>query len=239
MPDVVEIIVSGVQSPTEVIISGAEGPVSLIETDQLLHNSSPDLQGGTSGEYFHLTSGQYSFVTGLWEDKIDPSNNVIFEKNVTVSGTVLQGSGYNNYLTGLRVMSDGNFSTDGDAQVSEFILKRQTTNDSLQELQFTNTTKKLSLPDNSSWYFKLRVVAKDTNNNTAIFNSDGGIKKGASAGFTQIVGNLQTIRFADEIGCSGIAISADTSYGYLKIQVAGKTDTTIRWVGYLNLTEVR
>lgn len=239
MPDVVEIIVSGIQSPTEVIISGSDGPISLIETDQLLHNSSPDLQGGTTGEYYHLTSGQYSFVTGLWQDKIDPTNDVVFEKNVTVSGTLLQGTGYNNYLTGLRVMSDGSFSSAGDAQVSEFILKKETTDDSLQELQFTNTSKKLSLPDNSSWYFKLRVVAKDTSNNTAIFNSDGGIKKGASAGFTQIVGNLQTIRFADEIGCGGIVISADTSYGYLKIQVAGKTSTTIRWVGYLNLTEVR
>jgi len=239
MPDVVEIIVSGVQSPTEVIVSGNGGPISLIETDQLLHNSSPDLQGGTTGEYFHLTSGQYSFVTGLWQDKIDPTNDVIFEKNLTVSGTILQGSGYNNYLTGLRVMSDGSFSTAGDAQVSEFILKRETTNDSLQELQFTNTSKKLSLPDNSSWYFKLRVIAKDSANNTAIFNSDGAIKKGASAGFTQIVGNLQTTRFADEIGCGGIVISADTSYGYLKIEVAGKIGTTIRWVGYLNLTEVR
>jgi len=36
MPDVVEIIVSGIQSPTEVIISGAEGPVSLIETDSII-----------------------------------------------------------------------------------------------------------------------------------------------------------------------------------------------------------
>jgi hypothetical protein len=239
MPDVVEIIVSGVQSPTEVIISGTGGPVSLIETDQLLHNSSPDLQGGTTGQYYHLTSGQYSFVTGLWEDKIDPTNDVFFEKSVTVTGSLIQGSGYDNYLTGLRVMSDGNFSANGDAQVSEFILKKETTDDSLQELQFSNTSKKLSLPDNSSWYFKLRVVAKDTANNTAIFNSDGGIKKGASAGFTQIVGSLQTTRFADEIQCGGIFISADTSYGYLKIQVVGKAGTTIRWVGYLNLTEVR
>lgn len=239
MADVVEIIISGAQSPTEVIVSGAGGPITLIETDQFLHNSFPDLQGGSTGEYFHLTSGQYSFVTGISQDKIDPTNDVILEKNLTVSGTILQGSGYNNYLTGLRVMSDGNFSTAGDAQVSEFILKRETTDDSLKELQFMNTVKKLSLPDNSSWYFKLRVVAKDTSNNTAIYNSDGGIKKGFSAGFTQIVDRLQVTRLADEIGCGGINISADTSYGYLKIEVIGKAATTIRWVGYLNLIEVK
>jgi len=239
MPDVVEIIISGVQSPTEVIVSGGQGPVSLIETDQLLHNSSPDLQGGGTGEYFHLTSGQYSFVTGLWEDKIDPSDNVVFEKNVTISGTLLQGTGYNNYLTGLRVIADGKFSVPGDAQVSEYVLRTETNDENLHELQFTNSSKKLSLPDNTSWYFKLRVVAKDTTNNTATFNADGAIKKGISAGFTEIVGKSQIMNLTDEIGCSGISFSADTTYGYLKIDVAGKAGATIRWVGYLNLIEVR
>lgn len=239
MPETVEVIISGTQSPTQVILSGTGGPVSLIETDFLLHNSSVDLQGGTSGEYFHLTSGQYSFVTGLWEDKIDPSDDVVFEKSVTISGALLQGSGYNNYLTGLRVIADGQFSLPGDAQVSEYVLRTETNDGNLHELQFTNSAKKLSLPDNTSWYFKLRVVAKDTNNNTATFNADGAIKKGLSAGFTEIVGKSQIINLTDEIGCSGIAFSANTTYGYLKIDVAGKTDTTIRWVGYLNLIEVR
>lgn len=80
MPEIVEVIISGELPATEIIISGTGGPVSVVETDQLLHNSSPDLQGGATGEYFHLTSGQYSFVTGLWEDKIDPTNDVVFEK---------------------------------------------------------------------------------------------------------------------------------------------------------------
>jgi hypothetical protein len=239
MPDTVEVIISGIQSPTQVIVSGTGGPISIIETDQLLHNSSPDLQGGSTNEYYHLTSGQYSFVTGLWEDKIDPSNDVVFEKNVTISGTLLQGTGYNNYLTGLRVIADGKFSVPGDAQVSEYVLRTETNDGALHELQFTNSSKKLSLPDNTSWYFKLRVVAKDTNNNTATFNADGAIKKGISAGFTEIVGKSQIINLTDEIGCSGVAFSADTTYGYLKIDVGGKANTTIRWVGYLNLIEVR
>jgi hypothetical protein len=239
MAEIVEIVVSGGACSPVAVISGSANPVAFIEADTTLHNSSPDLQGGGNNEFYHLTSGQYSFVTGLYTDKIDPTNDVIFEKNVTISGTLLQGTGYNNYLTGLRVVADGKFSIDGDAQYSEFILKTETTNAVSQELKFTNSSKKLSLPDNTSWYFKLRVIAKDTANNTAIFNSDGAIKKGASAGFTQIVGNLQTTRFADEIGCGGIVISADTSYGYLKIEVVGKIGTTIRWVGYLNLTEVR
>lgn len=239
MPDVVEIIISGAQSPTEVIVSGAGGPITLIETDQLLHNSSSDLQGGALGEYYHLTSGQYSFVSGVWQDKIDPTNDVILEKSLTVSGTLVQGSGYSNYLTGLRTISDGNFHTDGDAQVSEFVLKVETIDDSNQELKFPNSAKKLTLPDNTSWYFKLRVVAKDTSGKTATYNAEGAVKKGISSAFTEIVGKTTIVNLNDEIACGGVAISANTSYGYLQVNVVGKANTTIRWVGYLILIEVR
>jgi len=220
-------------------VSSQTGVVEVVETDFLLHNSSIDLQGGASGQYYHLTSGQYSNISGLIENNFDPSNDVYFEKNVHVTGTVLQGTGYNNYLTGLRTISDGKFSTNGDAQFSEFILKRETTDASTYELQFTNTSKKLSLPDNTSWYFKLRVIAKDSSNNTALFNIDGGIKKGASAGFTQIVGKSTVLNIVDEIGVGGVSISANTSYGYLQVNVIGKIATTIHWVGYLNLVEVK
>ena len=151
----------------------------------------------------------------------------------------MQGSGYSNYLTGSRLMSDGNFSTNGDAQVSEFVLKEQTTGASSQELRFANSSKKLSLPDNTSWYFKLRIVAKDTSGNTAIYNVEGAIKKGISAAFTEIVGRSTITNLSNEIGCEGVGVLANTSYGYLQVNVTGKADTTIRWVGYLILIEVR
>jgi hypothetical protein len=238
-----EIVVVEVSAQTGIIevveLSGQTGVVGVVETDFLLHNSSVDLQGGASGQYYHLTSGEYYNISGLIQNNLDPNEDVYFEKNVHVSGALLQGTGYNNYLTGLRTISDGKFSVNGDAQFSEFILKRQTTDASTYELQFTNTSKKLSLPDNTSWYFKLRVIAKDSSNNTAIFNIDGAIKKGASAGFTQIAGRSTVLNIVDEIGVGGISVSANTSYGYLQVDVVGKIATTIRWVAYLNLVEVK
>ena len=79
----------------------------------------------TGGQYYHLTSGQYNFVTGIYADQIDPTNDVFFEKNVSVSGTLLLGSGTDNSLSGIRTAADGSFSQAGDAQYSEFILKRE------------------------------------------------------------------------------------------------------------------
>ena len=52
-------------------VSSQTGVVEVVETDFLLHNSSIDLQGGASGQYYHLTSGQYSNISGLIENNFD------------------------------------------------------------------------------------------------------------------------------------------------------------------------
>lgn len=229
MSEVVEIIISG----------NNDGPVQIIEADQFNHNSLPDLQGGTGSQYYHLTSGQYDFVTGIFQDAIDPTNNVIFEKNVSVSGTLLIGSGTDNYLSGIRTVADGSFSQAGDAQYSEFILKKETTTTGTYELAFPNQIKKLTLANNTSWFFKVRVIGRSNAGATSTFNAEGTIKKGISAGFTEIVGGTIVNGVTDELGTGGILISADTTYGYLKISVLGLTATTIHWVAFLDLIQVK
>jgi hypothetical protein len=229
MSDVVEIIISGNDA----------GPIQIIEADQFNHNSLPDLQGGTGGQYYHLTSGQYSFVTGIFADQIDPTHDVFFEKNVSVSGTLLLGSGTDNSLSGIRTAADGSFSQAGDAQYSEFILKRETTTTGVYELSFPNQIKKLTLPNNTSWFFKVRVIGRSTAGLTSTFNAEGTIKKGISAGFTEIVGGTIVNGVTDELAVGGMLIDADTTYGYLKISVLGLVATTIHWVAFLDLIQVK
>ena len=229
MSDVVEIIISGNDA----------GPIHIVEADQFNHNSLPDLQGGTSGQYYHLTSGQYNFVTGIYADQIDPTNDVFFEKNVSVSGTLLLGSGTDNSLSGIRTAADGSFSQAGDAQYSEFILKRETTTTGIYELAFPNQIKKLTLPNNTSWFFKVRVIGRSTDGATSTFHAEGTIKKGISAGFTEIVGGTIVNGVTDELAVGGMLIDADTTYGYLKISVLGLAATTIHWVAFLDLIQVK
>ena len=241
MPDVVEIIISGDNTGSIQIIEADQdaGPIQIIETDQFVHNSLFDLQGGASGQYYHLTSGQYNFVTGIFQDQIDPTNNVFFEKNVSVTGTLLLGSGTDNSLSGIRTAADGSFSQAGDAQYSEFILKRETTTTGTYELAFPNQIKKLTLPNNTSWFFKVRVIGRSTAGLTSTFNAEGTIKKGISAGFTEIVGGTIVNGVTDELAVGGILIDADTTYGYLKISALGLAATTIHWVAFLDLIQVK
>ena len=241
MSEVVEIIISGNDAgPINVVeTDNDDGPIQIIEADQFNHNSLPDLQGGASGQYYHLTSVQYNFVTGIYEDGLNNANDAFFEKNVSVSGTLLLGSGTDNYLSGIRTAADGSFSQAGDAQYSEFILKRETTTTGTYELSFPNQIKKLTLPNNTSWFFKVRVIGRSTAGLTSTFNAEGTIKKGISAGFTEIVGGTIVNGITDELAVGGMLIDADTTYGYLKISVLGLAATTIHWVAFLDLIQVK
>lgn len=223
----------------EVIISGSCGQIDIVETDYSLHNSLPDLQGGASGQYYHITSGQYAVLTGLPSKTVDPRENVYFEKEVHVSGGFYAGTGYSKELSGLRTIADGEFYEKGDAQSVEFILKRETTDGNTYEMAFPDQLKKLNLPDTSAWAFKLRLVARTGGGGVASWNAEGTIKRGPSAAFTQIVGATHLINIADEIGTGGVSIIANSVYGYLQINVTGKAATTIRWVAYLSLVQIK
>jgi hypothetical protein len=237
---VVEVIVSGVCGAIgDVIISGGCAAVDVVETDFTVHNSLPDLQGGASGQFYHLTSGQWSTLTGLPSKTVDPREDVYFEKDVHVSGTLYQGTGYSKELTGIRTIADGQFYEKGDAQVSEFILKRETTDGGTYEMAFPNQLKKLNLPDTTVWSFKIKVIARSPAGDAAVWNGEGSIKRGPSAAFTEIVGATHLIRIADQIGTGGVSIVANTTYGYLQINVTGKAATTIRWMAYLTLMQIQ
>lgn len=236
---VVEVIVSGDCDSTEVTVSGVCGAIDIVETDYFAHNSLPDLQGGASGQYYHLTSGQWSAVTGVPSKVVDPREDVYFEKDVHVSGLLYQGSGYSKELSGIRTVSDGEFYEAGDAQFSEFILKRETNDANTYEMAFPNELKKLNLPDGSAWAFKVRIVARNADGNTAVWNGEGSIKRGPSAAFTEIVGVTHLIKIADQLGTGGVSIVANTTYGYLQINVTGKAATTIRWMAYLTLIQIK
>jgi hypothetical protein len=54
-----------------------------------------------------------------------------------------------------------------------------------------------------------------------------------------MAGRSTVLNIVDEIGVGGVSVSANTSYGYLQVDVVGKIATTIHWVSYLNLVEVK
>ena len=79
-------------------------------SDELFHNLLGGLQGGSSGNYYHLTSGQYAnLVTGA---VIRPSDTGAFYPNSNPSGFIT-GVNLSGYVTGdvVRPSQTGNFIT--------------------------------------------------------------------------------------------------------------------------------
>jgi hypothetical protein len=96
------------------------------------------------------------------------------------------------------------------------------------------------LPNNASYSFKGRVIARSTGNgDTSDWDIRGTIRKGTTAASAALVGSVVTMVYQDS-GASAwaLALSADTTLGGLKVQVTGVAATTIRWVAHIDTVEV-
>jgi hypothetical protein len=137
----------------------------------------------------------------------------------------------------------GSFS--GYSQAALLILARQTTDATATVLtsdaNAASGTNQVILPNNSAYYFKVRVIAGVTGaGNTKAWTLEGAIKRGAGVGTTAIVGTVTTTIVAADAGASTwtVTATADTTNGGLAITVTGQASTTIRWVAKAETAEM-
>lgn len=98
------------------------------------------------------------------------------------------------------------------------------------------------LLNNSAFNFKLLAVARNNVlNDCAFWELTGGIKRGANAAATAIVGTVtKTVIAKDTFAAAwDIDATADTTNGSLKITVTGAATTTIRWNVRGDISELR
>jgi hypothetical protein len=137
----------------------------------------------------------------------------------------------------------GRFSSVGDAQAGTFVLRSDTT-DATPEALTTNkstagTTNQIILPNNSAYAFHGTIVARQqasAGTACAAWKIEGLIRREGSAGTTVLVNSATTV--LDNTPSWGMALSADTTNGGLKIEVTGAAATNIRWVATINTSEV-
>jgi len=126
---------------------------------------------------------------------------------------------------------------------SGFALRSDTTDDTSEALTSNNTTagttNQIILPNNSAYAFHGTIVARQqasTGTACAAWKVEGLIRREGSAGTTVLVNSATTI--LDNTPAWGMALSADTTNGGLKIEVTGAAATNIRWVSTINTSEV-
>jgi hypothetical protein len=146
-------------------------------------------------------------------------------------------------IAGKYAYAGGRFSSTGDSQTGVFVLRSDTTDATPEALTTDNstagTTNQIILPNNSAYAFHGTIVAREqasAGTDCAAWKIEGLIRREGSAGTTVLVNSATTV--LDNTPAWGMALSADTTNGGLKIEVTGAAATNIRWVATIHTSEV-
>jgi hypothetical protein len=137
------------------------------------------------------------------------------------------------------IISNGFFSTAGDAQTCLFLLRGNSTDDSETELFLDGSSARFVLEDNTSYFFSCQFIARAENGDSAVMHVNGGAKRGSSANLVSLVGDPHNHIIHDEIGVGDVKFAVSASNGSLKFFATGKSGTNIRWLGKVDLTQLK
>ena len=127
-------------------------------------------------------------------------------------------------------------------QQGTFVLAQQTADATPSVLTYNTTAastdNQVILPNKSAFAFSGTIVARQQDPGTACaaWKIEGLIRREGSAGTTVLVNSATTV--LDNTPAWGMALTADTTNGGLKIEVTGAAATNIRWVATINTSEV-
>jgi hypothetical protein len=218
-------------SPSSVIGGGGPNLIAADEGYAVIGGGSlncvTEYYSTIGGGYYNTNSGYISTIAGGWG-------------NLTTGWATTVPGGYQAHasLYGQMAHASGTFTgVRGEAQASEYTLRRVTTTSSTAELFLDNSSERMALPSNGSWSFDVLVVARGLNGDTAGFKTDGVIKK--VSGVTTLLSSSSPISptYADS-GLSGSTIQIAGDNNALTIKVTGNSSTN-RWVATVRTTEVK
>lgn len=137
------------------------------------------------------------------------------------------------------IISNGYFSTAGDAQNAIFLLRGYSTDASETELFLDGTNARFVLEDNTSYFFNCQFIGRAQNGDTVVMHVNGGAKRGSSANTVSLLGVPHNHIIHDEIGVGEVKFAVSPSNGSLKFHAKGKAATNIRWLGKVDLSQLK
>ena len=137
------------------------------------------------------------------------------------------------------IISNGYFSVAGDAQNTIFLLRGYSTNEDETELFLDGTSARFVLENNTSYFFNCQFIGRSDSGNTVIMHVNGGAKRGSSSNSVALVGDPHVHVINDEIGVGEVRFAVNVATGALKFHAVGKAATNIRWLGKVDLTQLK
>ena len=194
-----------------------------------------------------IASGADSLALGRSVDATGSNSGAVgYAADATNSRSFALGHSSISNIVGKYAYAGGFIAATGDSQTGTFVLRKGTTDATPTALSTdsgSSTTAgaddQIILPNNSAYAFSGTIVARQqasTGTACAAWKVEGLIRREGSAGTTVLVNSATTV--LDNTPAWGMALSADTTNGGLKIQVTGAASTNIRWVATINTSEV-
>lgn len=164
------------------------------------------------------------------------------ETSVSAPDSLAIGQQSLSKIPGSVVQANGRFASNGDAQTGRYLLRTHTINNLPTELFINGTSGgiRLTLPDDSTWTFKITVTGHrtDLSDGHAGYTAAGVIYRANGANTTSIQGVVQKVVLAESNPAWDININADIINGALKVTATGEAGKTIRWVALVETVEV-
>jgi hypothetical protein len=180
-------------------------------------------------------SGNYSMAQGSGVTASGLHSIVLGSNTCTASAPYSMILASNNALAnkyGQIARASGQFSSAGDAQHSDFILRTVTSNATPTELFLDGSSEVLTIDSGSLWAFDILVCARrvGTDQNAA-YHFYGAVTSSGILGTP-----VKTVVYEDN---SAWDFSVDFTSGRLRLQATGAASTTIRWVANVKTVEVK
>jgi len=209
--------------------------------------------------YVAKATGSRSVAIGGSANTADGSDSVAIGGKNNTAGTIANGyaiaSGYDSHAEGEYSMAFGNRGRALEhnkyahgmypigSQYGRLVLKAETT-DATATVMISggvsaSTDNQLVLSNNSAFAFHGTIVSRQQTSvgtASAAWKIEGLIRREGSASTTTLVNSATTV--LDNTPSWGMALSADTTNGCLKIEVTGAASTNIRWVATIHTSEV-
>jgi hypothetical protein len=172
-----------------------------------------------SGSYSVIGGGRFNTVSGLYS---------------TVSG----GQRALADRRGMRAYGAGQFSTTGDAQQVDFMLRNSTTNATPTTLFLNGSSDRLTIPSGKALFATVTVAGIINGGSKAAHYSRKVAIKNVG-GTTSLIGSVITLGTdVEDDAAYDVTITADNTNDALQINVTGKASETIRWVAHVQGIEI-
>ena len=233
--------------PVKNIISGTGIYISSTDGTYTINSTSTGGGGGAAANVGNYADNRIITSDGT-STGLNAEGNFTFDGTKLVvnnsyetspTGTIIGANGWI-YQSGQTVLSQGSFSTNGDSQYSQFLLRGITTGLSWTPLKNNGATAIL-LASNRTYSFNTTIVGRSTNTaNNAAYRLEGLLYNDGYG--AAIIGDpiKNTLGETDPSWDVRVRISGGGSglSDYLLTEVSGADSTTINWLAKVDLLEV-